>query len=285
MTSCGFVYVATGPRYLAEARHSATSLLAAMPGVDIALVTDVQPDADTARLFTTVLVRPDARHQPIDKLLAWEAPFERCVFLDTDTHVCGDLADLFRVLDQFDLAAAPETLRGWHYTLPDVPLAFPEYNTGVLAFRRTPATAEFFQAWKSDYEKLHVSAGFVADQPAFRWAAFRLGIRIAPLPTEFHFITLTPNYTMWAVRLLHGRANLAALASDLNRHLGARAYVPGLGPITAFQGHKVWFTQFWRLLFRYLRISVATFLGTRPPSPHWTQEERRLTGLRKKTPR
>ncbi len=282
MSTAGFVYVATGDRYVAEAVRSAGSLRASMPDAAVALITDSPPDQATAGLFHSVIVRPEVRRQPIDKLLAWEAPFERCVFLDTDTHVCGDLTDLFRLLDHFDLAATPETLRGWHYTLPEVPAAFPEYNTGAIAFRRGAATEEFFRTWKADYEKLHASHGFVSDQPAFRLAAFRLGLRIAPLPSEFHFITITPNYTMWAVRLLHGRDDLPALARDLNRRPGARAFVPGLGPIAAFQGHRSWLAQFFRLMLRGMLVPLASLRPKAPVKSHWTEEEQRQTRLRAK---
>ncbi len=276
--SRGFVYVATGARYIAEACLSAASLRAAMPAARIALVTDAPP-LDAAHLFDTVLVRTDVQHRPIDKLLAWEAPFERCVFLDTDTHVSGDLSELFDVLETHDLAATPETLRGLHYQLPGVPGAFSEFNTGVIAFRRTAATAAFFQSWRADYQRLHASHGFVSDQPAFRWSAFRGPARVAPLPSEFHFLALTPNYVMWQVRLVHGRGDLPALSRDLNAQLGARAYVPGLGPVAGFAGRKLWLRQLVRLLVRGLRVAGGNF-GTAQAPSHWTQEERSLTAAR-----
>jgi hypothetical protein len=277
MPTCGFVYVATGARYVAEARVSAASLRAAMPDAQIALITNL-PSEESPGLYTTVLLRTEVQCRPIDKLLAWEAPFERCVFLDTDTYVSGDLSDLFGLLENFDLAAAPETLRGLHYSLPGVPAAFAEFNTGVLAFRRNVVVEAFFKSWWEDYQRLHASHGFVADQPAFRWTAFRSPVRLAPLPSEYHFIALTPNYTMWQVRLLHGRGELAALARELNARLGARAYVPGLGPIAAFQGRKHWIRQLARLLTRGLAILLGStrWLAPAPPA-HWTEEEQRLT--------
>lgn len=277
--SRGFVYVATGARYIAEACVSAASLRAAMPAARVALVTDAPP-RDAAPLFDTVLVCTDVQHRPIDKLLAWEAPFERCVFLDTDTHVSGDLSELFDLLDTHDLAAAPETLRGWHYTLPGVPAPFPEYNTGVIVFRRTPAVADFFRSWRADYEALLAARGFVSDQPSFRWTAFRSPVRIAALPSEYHFIALTPNYTMWNVRLIHGRGDLAALSRDLNAHLGPRAYVPGLGPVAGFAGRKLWLHQLVRLLVRGLRVAGGNFGAAAQAPTHWTQEERSLTAAR-----
>lgn len=277
----GFVYVATGAAYVAEACASARSLHACMPEARVALITDQPPPDDG--LFTHVLVRTDVCHRPIDKLLCWEAPFARCVFLDSDTHVSGDLSDLFRLLDAFDLAVAPETLRGLHYSLPGVPGAFSEFNTGVIAFRRTPAVANFFRSWRTDYETLLADRGFVSDQPSFRWAAFRSALRIAPLPSEFHFIALTPNYTMWHVRLVHGRQNPAAVAEAMNHRLGARAYVPGLGAIAAFQGYRHWLGQSVRLLWRSLQVAFVSLRRTPPApteQPHWTTEEKRHTTAR-----
>jgi len=278
----GFVYVATGAGYVREALASVRSLRAAMPAARVALITDAPPGPADAALFETVIVRTDIQRRPIDKLLAWEAPFERCVFLDSDTHVCGDLSDLFALLDGFDLAAAPETLRGLHYTLPGVPGAFHEFNTGVIVFRHTPAVAAFFQSWRTNYEQLLAAHGFVSDQPAFRWTAFRSGVRIAPVPSEYHFIALTSNYTMWDVRLVHGRDDPAAVARELNSRLGARAYVPGLGRVEAYQGRKHWFLQLLRLLARGLRVGLGSFRRAAAPArPHWTQEEHRLTSAKR----
>lgn len=278
---CGFVYVATGAAYVAEACASARSLRTRMPQARVALITDLPPPDD--RLFTQILVRTDVCHRPIDKLLCWEAPFERCVFLDSDTHVSGDLSDLFSLLDTFDLAVAPETLRGLHYTLPGVPGAFSEFNTGVIAFRRNAAVADFFRSWRTDYETLLADRDFVSDQPSFRWSAFRSTLRIAPLPSEFHFIALTPNYAMWQVRLVHGRKNPAALAEAMNRRLGARAYVPGLGAIAAFQGYRQWLGQSVRLMWCSLRVALVSLRRTSPApaaQPHWTEEEKRHTAAK-----
>ncbi len=280
--TCGFVYVATGARYVAEACASAATLRAAMPSARVALITDAPP-TDPAGLFSPVVVRTDVQHRPVDKLLCLAAPFDRCVFLDTDTHVSGDLSGLFDLLEAFDLAAAPETLRGWHYKLPGIPDAFAEYNTGVIAFRRNAAVASFFGAWRQDYDKLHSSHGFVSDQPAFRSAAFRSVARLAPLPSEYHFITSTPNYTMWQVRLLHGRGDLGRDAAELNRRPGARAHVPGLGAISAFQGHGHWLRQCLRLMMRCVQVPLAALFrsGGSAPRSHWTGEEKSLTESRR----
>lgn len=255
--NAGFVYVATGPAYVAEAVASACSLREQIPDAAIALVTDAVPSPAATHVFNHVIIRPGALRQPIDKLLCWDAPFERCVFLDTDTLIGGDISDMFQILDGFDLAAAPETLRGWHYQLPGIPASFPEFNTGVIAFRRNDRTARFFAEWKRQFEVLSDREGFVSDQPAFRSAAFFSEARLAPLPSEYHFIAGTPNYTMWRVLLLHGRGDLRGILASLNARLGPRVFLPRWGIVQGFAGRKTWLQQGLRLLWTGLRLLVT----------------------------
>lgn len=273
--SCGFLYVATGKAYLAEAMRSARSLRSAMPSARIALITDCPAGTETTALFDSVIAHPAPSHGPGDKLVCGTlSPYERTVFLDTDTLVQSDLSPLFDVLEHHDLAAAPETMRGWHYRLPDLPDAFPEYNTGVIAFRSSPRTAAFFSAWALSYQTLALTHRFKTDQPSFRHAAFFGDARIAPLPSEFHFIAFTPNYVMWRTHLLHGREDLERLAQVINAHPSPRAYVPGLGTLAAYQGRRHWLRQGLRLLKSWTR----TFLY--PPKAqshgipdHWSAKD------------
>lgn len=257
MTDRGFVYVATGSGYLEEARHSAASLRSHHPDIPICLITDHAVTATAP--FTHVVVRPDAEHRPIDKLLALAAPYARCVFLDTDTLVLGDLTPLFAVLDGFELAALQDVNRGWDYELPGVPVAFSEFNTGVLAFRNEPPVHEFFRTWRRHYDELLRDLKLVNDQPAFRRAVFQSRLRIAPLPSEFHFLGNYPNAALWQVRLIHARGDYARIAREANEALGARAYIPNVGVVPAYTGRRTWWLATWRLFWRMLRLVI------RPP--------------------
>ena len=139
--NAGFVYVATGSGYLEEAQRSAASLRRWNPGYPICLVTDnALPETE---LFDDVVFRTDAEHKPIDKLLAIHCPYERAVYLDTDTRVFGDLSPPLALLERFDLAANQDVNRGWYYELPDIPVAFPEFNTGVIAYRAWSGPAAY----------------------------------------------------------------------------------------------------------------------------------------------
>jgi hypothetical protein len=270
----GFVYVATGTGYVEEARRSATSVRQHHPHVPICLITDQRVAADA--VFTTVQApRGLVEHKPIDKLLALEAPFRRCVFLDTDTFALDDLTPIFALLDRFEIAAHQDVNRGWNYSLPDVPLVFSEFNTGVLAFRNEPVVHELFGAWRRHYLELQESLGLINDQPSFRRALFHSTLRIAPLPSEFHFLANFPNYTLWNVRLIHARGDYAQIAQDVNATLGVRVYIPAVGVVPAFAGRAGWLRATLRIFCRMTRLLVRPPADAAAANPRrWWLDER-----------
>lgn len=273
--SCGFVYVATGAGYVEEAAQSARSLRLHHPNHPICLFTDRAVASNSP--FDHVYVRSDVVRKPIDKLLAIHCPFERAIFLDSDTHVFGDLTPIFEVLERFDFAALQDVNRGWDYELPGVPLCFTEFNTGVLAFRKTDAVDQFFARWRRDYEMLQQKQPHLnvhADQPAFRLALYHSELRVAPLPSEFHFLANFPNAALWRVRLIHGRGDYQRMERDVNQSLGPRAYIPEVGVVQRFGGRKVWLQATTRLLRRMLRLVIAPPVDPAAANPGkwWRQE-------------
>ena len=222
------------------------------PTLPICLVTDHQ--VAIAPPFDHVVIRSDVLHKPIDKLLVQFCPFERVVFLDTDTQVCGDLSPLFDVLDRFDLAVLQDVNRGWNYELPGVPACFTEFNTGVLAFRRTPAVLDFFRQWGENHAELARTGGFVNDQPAFRQTLYHSALRVAPLPSEFHFLGNFPNSLLWKVRLIHARGDYGLMARQIDEQLGNRVYIPHVGVVPGFTGRLGWLRTTVKTAGRMLRL-------------------------------
>lgn len=126
------------------------------------------------------------------------SPFDETLYLDGDTRVFGDLGELFRLLERFDLALA-HVPRFWgrryqrqlqHY----IPASFPVLNTGVILYRRTPAITDFFQAWRTTYREAGNSGG---DQTSFREVLWLSDLRLAVLPAIYN----TRRYD-WLGRLL-----------------------------------------------------------------------------------
>ncbi len=234
MTSTrGFVYVATGSRYRSEAREAARRLRSHHPTDRICLVTD-QAEGEVFWDDLVLLDQPCFGFQ--DKLAMVQCPYERFLFLDTDTLVAAPLEDLFTLLDRFDVIGQ-QLFEGHDYGLTDVPDAFPEFNTGVLGFRRSDRVSEFFGSWRKSYMAFLAqnTAGAyhysnVSDQKSFRCALYFSGLRHAVLGPEFNFIPHHTNLACSAVKILHSRAGPAAenLLGRLNDWSGTRAYTPEL---------------------------------------------------------
>jgi len=266
-TARAFAYVATGPGYVSEAIHSARSLRQHHPQGVIALITDCPPQ-DQSPFNLIQDPRRKVERGPIDKLQAYDLPFEEIVFLDSDTLVLGDLEPIFDLLSTHDMAALLDVNRGWNYDLPGLPVTFSEMNTGVLAFRKSEKVEKFFQDWHSNFEELKpILAGQgqppMSDQPSFRYTLFRSNIRMATLPSEFHFLADFPNATMWRVSLVHGRSDLSRAGALLNAKPGLRAYLPYGGCLARFQGRKSLLMGTVRFL---LRLSLFLIRPVRDPS-------------------
>ncbi|KAL6071302.1 Nucleotide-diphospho-sugar transferase [Balamuthia mandrillaris] len=118
------------------------------------------------------------------------SPYRDTVFLDADTMACRNVDDLFVVLEYVDLAAAYATGRH-HGGGGPAKEAFPEINTGVVAYRDTEATRRLLQTWD---HRISRSAGKATlDQPSFRVALLEdRNVRFHVLPPEF-MCRSTPN--------------------------------------------------------------------------------------------
>lgn len=233
----GFVYVATGKRYADEARASAASLRRHHPDTRICLIADRQPED----VFWDDFILLDHPHFGFrDKLAMQRAPYSRCVFLDTDTTICGDLSPLFTILARYDVCGI-QLSEGQDYVMEGgIPSAFPEMNGGVIGFRAGAATAEFFSLWERYYEEFqalnrpgHYHYANVGDQKSLRAALWHSNVRHACVGGEFGFIPFRLEFASLPVAMLHTRATagLDTLAARLNAQLGRRVYVPSLDAV------------------------------------------------------
>lgn len=203
----GILQVATGERYLAEATRSAASFKTTMPDVPIALFTDDPATARDHDCFDLVLEHTDGRRSNADKLEPLKAsPFEKTLFVDTDTHAIAPCHEVFDLLDRFDLAAAHAPIRANFHVPPDLPASFPELNTGVIAFWNTPGFRSLVDHWLSLLASQPADARGV-DQPAFREALYRSSLRFAVLPPEYNLRTCFPFFVGGnaVVKILHDR--------------------------------------------------------------------------------
>lgn len=164
------------------------------------------------------------------------SPFQRTIFLDSDTYVIRRITNVFDLLDDYELAAAlAPGYRGLRD--PEVPTAFSEFNTGLVAWHAGRRTAAFLECWQQTYVAWQREPPFplageprgIADQPAFRRCAWKHRMRIMVLPPEYNYRTSAPGTVVGKVRVIHGRHDdYERMARKLNEHRGPRSF-PRLG--------------------------------------------------------
>lgn len=209
----GVAYIALGPsRFRTEALNSLYSLRRRMPDIRAVLFTDAKnypkPTAfDEIIGVENSMAGCSLRRIPWKKpgwLTRIEAfarpPFERTLFIDSDTEVVGDIGGVFDVLDRFEIAAAHAPYR-YRAQIDGIPDSFPEFNCGVVCIRKSAAVEDFVQRWRAFYlaERPH----WDNDQHSFRRAAWESKARIAVLPPEFNLRPLR-HAGLDAPRILHG---------------------------------------------------------------------------------
>jgi hypothetical protein len=222
----GILYSATGERYLAEALVSARSSMR-FNRVPHVIFTDREigglgPDEEKLLSVETYEPGDNPFAEKIRNMI--RTPFERSIFLDSDTYVVGDITHVLELLDKFDLAAA--FAPGYRRMRdPEVPAAFYEFNTGVIAWRTNARTAAFLEDWRDTYDRLNEERPFAPmlhasgyEQPAFRRCAWRHDVRVCVLGPEYNYRPKKPGTLVGRVLVIHGRSiDHEAVAAFLNR--------------------------------------------------------------------
>jgi hypothetical protein len=235
-SSFGILYAYSGSRFTAECRAAIASVRKTS-SLPIALVSDVEDLRQEVDAFIP-MEQPEGSY--LDKVRALlRSPFEHTLFLDSDTLVTTDVRVLFALPAHIDLAACYDPLGFTPCTdTPALDLRrepVPEFNSGVIFYRRTVATERFFAAWIADMMQdrrerypLHHA---IPDQPGMRRAFLAApDLRVAVLPQEWNFRTPYPAFVHGGIAILHGKGPLMPrLAARANRITGSRVYIKGVG--------------------------------------------------------
>lgn len=235
----GVVYVVTqDPRYVDLLCSSSESLKRAMPDLPITVFSQFPIEN---RNFDRVVLVDRSNDGFYDKArFMLESPYERTVFLDADIYVAQPFPELFTLLDRFDCAATHEEYMStdWFksYERSDIPPSFPEFNTGVLAYRRSEQVTKTFAEWGRLYERFmqEFPGRAINDQPFFRAAAYCGAARIATLGREYNCKFRGQGYLNGQVKLLHGHVKfkmkpdyMTRVANVINRSNRPRVYIGG----------------------------------------------------------
>ncbi len=264
----GVVYIATGQKFVDEALISARSVRKKMAALSIALFTDLEHlVADPPDPVNAVFLMRDVRKSCLDKMYPLlDTPFERTLFLDTDTYVCDRVDELFEILDHYDIAIAHPPYRV-QYHIDGIPECFPEPNTGVIAFRRSPEALQAIGQWPVEYERQQASEPKPHhDQHSLRAALYRSEARVLILPHEYNFRNIGPNFAGKGskVKIIHGRhASFERLEKRLNSSLDYRVFLTHPGRIFTreFLTYKSSLEALSNFIFEHMPGSLQNFLS------------------------
>ncbi len=229
----GVLYIAFGESYREQARRSAQRV-AELSEWPICVFTDEEPDDET--VFDEVRVGTDptdwreTRYGGSVKPTYFpRSPFDRTVYLDTDTYIVDDSAldDLFALLDQYELAAAHDTARNARHqygemTIPEetTPRSFPWLNTGVVAFRMTDNVAAMFDDWKVHYQAQSESLRGINDQSSFAEALYASNVTHTVLPPEYNHRVPFQQTLVGPIKIIHGHTtSLPEVAATVNDNI------------------------------------------------------------------
>lgn len=181
----GFIFATTGPLHTEMARRAAATVAAHHPDIPIDLFTDqTVSDPVFSEIHQLDYQGARPRFEGLER-----TRFDRTIALDSDLFVVAPIQDVFDVLDRFDIALAhDQRLNIFSHTLVDgdarVPPAFPQFNSGVIAIRRTPAVQRFVGDWRTAFE----GSGQRIDQPSLRQTLYESDLRISTLPPQYNLI-------------------------------------------------------------------------------------------------
>jgi hypothetical protein len=217
----GFIYVASGENFITEAIDSATSLRKFMPEAKIALITDNDSGLNQKCFnqivhLSTDLVGVDPAYrgyyQKIKGLSA--SPYEKTLFVDTDTHFADSIWELFSLLKDYDLAIASAPYKA---KIPSMSLIefnqkyqqkdyLPTLNTGVICYQKSSKVRQLFQDWEEVFvSKAPANGGYYSDQTVFCQALAKSQVRHNILPIEYNFRIGMPQAVHGRVKIFHGR--------------------------------------------------------------------------------
>ncbi|MFS4438284.1 putative nucleotide-diphospho-sugar transferase [Paracoccaceae bacterium GXU_MW_L88] len=199
----GFVFGATGQKYVNLARRAARNLRAMNPDKAIDLFTDREVDDP---IFDKVhQVEINNTRPKMEAIL--KSRFERTVYLDCDVIAVAPAPELFEILDRFEFAGCFEQYGNAPITFmdaaKDIPISFRQINGGVLCVRRTERSTEFFKTWQRRFIKEKRDY----DQPLLREMLYYGDLNYTVLPSEYNLMHLpymaNSSHRMLAPRFLH----------------------------------------------------------------------------------
>lgn len=196
--SSGIIYIVFSNRMmLNECIVSIISLRKFNKNIPISIFTD-EKDYIT-RLLEKYLITKNvnvieilAQQQRAKVDFIGHSPYEKTLYLDSDTIVNFDICHIFKGLKHFDVLFTPDFSRKKEKykdsikEYAEISMVIPEVNGGVFAFKRNAKTNELFRSWRKYFYKYFTETdGY--DQASFRVAISKTeNLKSIVMPYEFN---------------------------------------------------------------------------------------------------
>jgi len=234
----GYVYAVCGAEsFLQEAVTSATSLQRVDDEAHVTLITtpSLAGEGRAAAPFDHVVEvgddTVDGRDVDWQTGLSFKAatiyehsPYERTLFLDSDTYFVDNCRSLFRLLDYFGLCISKPGGYGNPFTKEGREVyGYSEYNSGVILFRKDEPNEALFTAWQEAFG----TGEFWGDQRALTYVLLESDVTPYVLPNNWNAFFGEFQQFGGRVHLLHGRhRDLPYVAERVNVTTAGRVWVP-----------------------------------------------------------
>jgi hypothetical protein len=198
--SKGVIYIAyTNIKFINEAIFSATSLKKHNPNLSVTIFTDYKL---TNNCFDIVNTLPkDSFKFRCKQNFLIDSPYENTLYIDTDTFINDNIEDMFDLLEKFDVCMVHDYARkriineknpnipsGYYFNRNSdymkIPYSFPEYNGGIMLYKKNDKVINFIKYWKNKYEEMKHLTPY--DQPSLRISLWNCDIKIHSLPIEYN---------------------------------------------------------------------------------------------------
>jgi len=211
----GVLYKAAGDFFISEAEYSAKRSKEIMPDLPTAIITN---KSIQSKYFDKIIIKEGMKEDVSSSILKPnEIPFNKTLFLDTDTFVYEPVYELFDILEEYDIAACYDGMPA-----PQLGDPFCMFNSGVILYENSKKVNDVLRDWNNLYwdkrskssvdQNEHTSydsysgrkKGKKSNQPSFAEAIFKSDLNLFVLP-EYYNLNSRTGAISHDVKIFHQR--------------------------------------------------------------------------------
>lgn len=245
----GFLYIANKKKFVDEAIISVRSLKRFNQEPTCIISTNELCTPEIKAIFDKVILLDEINNYTyLSKVIGMQnSPFEQTIFLDSDTFVTDTISELFEILELVDIATTLESkLHTSNTTGLKYRNIFPEFNSGVIVYKKSDAMEKLLNDWMNFCIKKKLSI----DMPGLREAILMNfdAVRFSILPNCYNEHGFSSMLILdQKVKVIHERLgykkgvvtphfmdfeSMDKFAKKINKEEDKRLYIPKVGIIS-----------------------------------------------------